>query len=121
MDRIDQIICAELPNPETDTDNSPKDIVISQMIHGPFGPSFPKTPCMAKSDQSTALKCCKNYPRGFQRTAMVQEDGYTIYISSLHRWTHLGGFIRWRPGFCIGIIVGLYHITPILHGVTKLT
>ena len=79
IDRIDQIICAELPDPAIDIDNSLKDIVISQMVHGPCGPRFPKAPCMTKSDQSTATHCCKNFPRAFQKTTVVQEDEYPMY------------------------------------------
>lgn len=79
IDRDDQIICAELLDPAIDIDNSLKDIVISQMVHGPCGPRFPKAPCMTKSDQSTATHCCKNFPRAFQETTVVQEDGYPMY------------------------------------------
>ena len=79
IDRIDQIICAELSNPEMDIDNSLKDIVVSQMVHGPCGPRFPKAPCMTKSGQSTAASCCKNFPRTFQETTIVQEDEYQTY------------------------------------------
>ena len=79
MDWINQIICAELPDPNMDTNNSLKDIVISQMVHRPCGPHFSKALCMIKSDQSTIAKCCKNYPRAFQETTIVQEDRYPMY------------------------------------------
>lgn len=79
VERINQIICAELPDPNMDTDNSLKDIITSQMVHGSCSARFPNAPCMAKSDQSTAARCCKNYPRSFQETTTIQEDGYPTY------------------------------------------
>lgn len=88
VDWINQIICAELRNPDIDSDKSLKDIIISQMVHGPCGPRFPKAPCMTKSDQSTAAQCCKNYPRAFQEITIVQEDGYPTYRCRMdgHTW-----------------------------------
>lgn len=62
-----------------DTNNSVKDILISQMVHSLYGSCFPKAPCMTKSNQYTAAKCCKNYPYAFQETTIVQEDGYSTY------------------------------------------
>ena len=79
MDQINQIICVELLNPNIDKNNILKDIVISQMIHGPCMLHFPKAPYIIKSDQSTAARCCKNYPFAFQKTTIVQEDGYLTY------------------------------------------
>ncbi|KAJ1279261.1 hypothetical protein BS78_04G142100 [Paspalum vaginatum] len=43
------------------------------MMHGPCGPSFPRCPCMKKG------KCSKGYPKPFQESTTITEDGFALY------------------------------------------
>lgn len=70
-DEIDQIICAELPDPQVDLDLFK--MVSTHMIHGPCGASNPNSPCMDKG------KCTKRYPRAFVTATCTGVDGYPIY------------------------------------------
>ena len=76
-DRIDQIISAELPDPALDTDRSLRQIIVKQMVHGPCGAAMPTASCM--QTESGSPTCSKRYPRPFQETTVVEEDGYPIY------------------------------------------
>lgn len=64
---IDNVISAEIPNP--DTDPVLHKIVISNMIQGPCGAYNPKSPCMENG------KCTKNYPKSFVAETRTNEDG----------------------------------------------
>lgn len=55
LDLIDDIICAEIPAPETDLDLH--DVVITNMIHGPCGTINRQPLCMVDG------KCSKRCPR----------------------------------------------------------
>lgn len=78
-DKIDQIISAELPDPNLDQDGSLTNIIKSQMIHGLCGSQKPDAPCMAKDNKSELIKCSKRFPRSFQEDTKVEEDGYPVY------------------------------------------
>ena len=73
MDHIDDIISAELPDP-----NDPKmkklfNIVSKQMIHGPCGHFNPKCVCMNEG------KCTKEFPQPFIKETDSNDDGYPRY------------------------------------------
>ena len=69
---IDNIISAELPNPEEDEELY--DIVKANMIHGPCGKDLNKdAPCMRNG------KCSKQYPRPFRAETETGKDGYPAY------------------------------------------
>ena len=73
MDHIDDIISAELPDP-----NDPKmqklfNIVSKQMIHGPCGHYNPKCVCMIEG------KCSKEFPKPFVKENNSNVDGYPRY------------------------------------------
>lgn len=70
-DQIDDIICAEIPDPETDPDLH--DVVITNMIHGPCGAINPQSPCMVDG------KCSKRYPRNLTDETITGNDGYPLY------------------------------------------
>lgn len=71
MNKIDQIISAELPNKVTD----PKlfETITKNMIHGPCGHINPKSPCMDNG------KCTKNFPKPLRLETQTGEDGYPSY------------------------------------------
>jgi hypothetical protein len=70
-EKIDQIVCAELPNHET----HPRlfEIVKNNMIHGPCGDLNPNSPCMIEG------KCCKGFPKDFENSTRENVDGYPRY------------------------------------------
>ncbi|XP_054285654.1 uncharacterized protein LOC129002107 [Macrosteles quadrilineatus] len=72
--RIDQVISAELPNPETDPELA--DIVKTHMLHGPcgaFNVRQRKLPCMKDGH------CSKRYPRPFVNETATGDNGYPTY------------------------------------------
>ncbi|EYC32590.1 hypothetical protein Y032_0003g1676 [Ancylostoma ceylanicum] len=68
--QIDNIISAELPNPEQDPGLF--EIIAKNMIHGPCGPLNPNSPCMKEG------KCTKKFPRQFLHTTQTGNDGYLL-------------------------------------------
>ena len=52
--------------------------VLSNMIHGPCGRENPKAPCMRQQIGKEA-KCSKHYPKSFQNSTVVGDDGYPQY------------------------------------------
>ncbi|XP_041449946.1 uncharacterized protein LOC121404477 [Drosophila obscura] len=71
-DQIDDIICAEIPAPETDPDLH--DLVVTNMIHGPCGTINRQSPCMVDG------KCSKRYPRKLTAETITGNDGYPLYL-----------------------------------------
>ncbi|XP_054290927.1 uncharacterized protein LOC129005912 [Macrosteles quadrilineatus] len=69
--QIDDIISAELPNPEEDPELF--EIVRKNMIHGPCGLHNPHSPCMKDG------KCTKKYPRAMYKETQTGGDGYPQY------------------------------------------
>lgn len=78
-DKIDQIISAELSDPNLDQDGSLTNIIKSQMIHSLCGSQKPDAPYMAKNSKSELIKYSKRFPRSFQKNTKVEEDGYLVY------------------------------------------
>ncbi|XP_074108441.1 uncharacterized protein LOC141533449 [Cotesia typhae] len=70
-DSIDEVIRAELPDP--DQDQTLHEIIKSTMIHGPCGVFNFSSPCML------ADVCTKRYPRPFLKETQTGEDGYPKY------------------------------------------
>ncbi|XP_073835848.1 uncharacterized protein, partial [Musca autumnalis] len=70
-DQVDDIICAEIPDPETDPELH--EVVIKNMIHGPCGVNNPQSPCMVDG------KCSKRYPRNITNETISGIDGYPLY------------------------------------------
>ncbi|XP_058740821.1 uncharacterized protein LOC131613143 [Vicia villosa] len=68
---IDKIISAEVPDPET----QPRlyNLVKAHMVHGPCGLANLKSPCMKDG------RCTKFYPKKFQSTTIVDQEGYPVY------------------------------------------
>ncbi|XP_075158174.1 uncharacterized protein LOC142231451 [Haematobia irritans] len=70
-DTIDNIISAEIPNPNEDPDLHA--VVTKNMIHGPCGAINPNSPCMVEG------KCTKRYPRQLLKETISGVDGYPLY------------------------------------------
>ncbi|CAH2108543.1 unnamed protein product [Euphydryas editha] len=68
---IDQIICAELPDPDINPDLY--QIIKTTMVHGPCGSFNLKSPCVVNG------KCTKNYPKEFLKETQTGDDGYPKY------------------------------------------
>ncbi|XP_008189363.1 uncharacterized protein LOC103311507, partial [Acyrthosiphon pisum] len=69
---VDDIISAELPNPEIDPELF--EIVKKHMVHGPCGHMHPNSPCMGENQ-----KCSKRYPKAFTNSTITEYDGYPLY------------------------------------------
>jgi hypothetical protein len=82
---IDNIISAEIPNPETEEELY--NLVKKHMIHGPCGDIIPpnskrkKPPCIKNG------RCSKFFPKKFVEETIVDKDGYPVYKRSSD--THL--------------------------------
>ncbi|GFU10111.1 helitron_like_N domain-containing protein [Trichonephila clavipes] len=68
--QIDEIISAEIPNPETD--QKLYDTVTKNMTHGPCGALNPSSPCMEG-------KSTKKYPRRLLKDTKTNDKGYPLY------------------------------------------
>jgi len=68
---IDHIICAELP--DEDTDPLAFETITIHMINGPCGIDIPYAPCM---DGNT---CTKHYPKSFCDKTIIEENGFEKY------------------------------------------
>ncbi|GBP45275.1 hypothetical protein EVAR_29023_1 [Eumeta japonica] len=69
--QIDEVISAEIPNPETD--RKLYDTVTKNMIHGPCGALNSSSPCMKEG------KCTKKYPRALLKDTQTNDKGYPLY------------------------------------------
>jgi len=70
-DKIDNIICAEIPDPALDPELH--QIVVSNMVHGPCGSINPTSPCMENG------QCSKKYPKPFILETQQGADSYPLY------------------------------------------
>ena len=73
-DKIDDVICAEIPNPTVDPELH--QIVMSNMVHGPCGSINPQSPCMQDG------LCSKKYPKHFMSESQLGSDSYPLYKRS---------------------------------------
>lgn len=75
---VDQIVCAELPDPSWDPTGELTDLVLRFMIHGPCGIHCPTAPCMVSKNNSP-LRCQKGFPKPFASRTTIHEDSYPEY------------------------------------------
>ena len=78
-ERIDKIVCAEIPDANLDSTGELAAIIQSAMVHGPCGIVNPQAPCMAPDGTRSIGKCSKRFPKEYQEETVVQEDGYPLY------------------------------------------
>ncbi|KAL6574843.1 hypothetical protein OROMI_012128 [Orobanche minor] len=71
VEKIDQIICAEIPDENTDL--AYYNVVSDLMIHGPCGAANKNSPCMDKE------KCTKHFPKKFVENTYINKSGYAVY------------------------------------------
>ena len=76
-DKIDEVVCAELPAQETQPELYK--IVTTTMLHGPCGIDNPQAPCMISKYPGAIPYCSKRFPREFQLQTAIQADGYPLY------------------------------------------
>uniref|UniRef100_A0A0R0EYM4 ATP-dependent DNA helicase n=1 Tax=Glycine max TaxID=3847 RepID=A0A0R0EYM4_SOYBN len=69
---LNQIILVEIPSEQ----DEPKlyNLVKAHMIRGPCGSSNKSSPCMKGG------KCSRYYPKKFQNSTIVDQDGYPVYM-----------------------------------------
>jgi hypothetical protein len=88
-DEVDQVISAELPDPETDL----YETIGKTMVHGPCGTGYPNARCMVNG------KCSKGYPKNFCESTVIGNDSYPTYRRRNNGFTfEKNGFIydnRW--------------------------
>jgi len=71
---VDDVVCAELPDPADENNQRLFTAVTSHMIHGPCGPLNRNSPCMAEGI------CLKKYPKAYSaETVYVSDGGYPTY------------------------------------------
>jgi hypothetical protein len=73
---VDEMVCAELPDPSWGQAGELAEVVWSAMIHGPCGEQNSDAPCME------GRECTKRYPRPFCEETTVAEDGYPLTSTS---------------------------------------
>ena len=77
VERINEVICAELPS--LDTQPELYNVVTTTMLHGPCGMDNPQAPCMVSKYPGAIPYCSKRFPRAFQVETTIQADGYPLY------------------------------------------
>ena len=70
-DKIDDVICAEIPDPSVDPELH--QIVMSNMVHGPCGCINPNSPCMQDG------RCSKRYPKQYITETQLGANSYPLY------------------------------------------
>ena len=73
-DKIDDVICAEIPDPSVDPELH--QIVMSNMVHEPCGCINPNFPCMQEG------RCSKKYPKQYIVETQLGADSYLLYRRS---------------------------------------
>ncbi|GFR32755.1 helitron_like_N domain-containing protein [Trichonephila clavata] len=69
--QIDEVISAEVPNPETD--RNLYDTVTKNLIHGPWGALNPLSSCTKEE------KCTKKYPKALLKDIQTNDKSYPLY------------------------------------------
>jgi hypothetical protein len=78
-ERIDQVVCAELPDPSWDVTGELRREVIRTMVHGPCGDYNPSAPCMGRKTPGSRFCCQKGFPKQFAPATRFHENSYPEY------------------------------------------
>jgi hypothetical protein len=78
-ERVDEVVCAEVPDPSWDPTGELRTLVLANMTHGPCGEDNLQAPCMVRKSPSDPLTCSKRFPKDFRDRTMISEDGYPQY------------------------------------------
>ena len=70
-DKIDDVICAEIPDPSVDPELH--QIVMPNVVHGPCDCINPNSPCMQDG------RCSKKYPKQYITETQLGADSYPLY------------------------------------------
>jgi hypothetical protein len=81
VDRIDNFISAEIPDPSVDGPLGRElyEIVTRVLIHRPCGDFNPKSPCMKQRHGDRKPKCSKQFPKPFRNQTVIPRDSYPEY------------------------------------------
>jgi len=69
----------ELPQLEDDPTGRLTEIVKLIMVYGPCGSWNPRAPCIVMLGLGLPPTCSKRYPKPFNPTTIIYEDGYPEY------------------------------------------
>ena len=78
-ERVDEVVCAEIPDPSWDPTGELRELVTANMVHGPCGDDNPQAPCMVRKHPHGPLLCSKRFPKPFAEHTLIHEDGYPEY------------------------------------------
>jgi hypothetical protein len=80
-EQIDDVVCAELPDPKWDPDGVLTDLVTTQMTHGPCGVHHSDAICMKDKNGKKSPLCNKHFPKAFCETTSIRKhnDAYPTY------------------------------------------
>lgn len=78
-ERVDEVVCAEIPDPSWDPTGVMRDLVTAHMLHGPCGADNPGAACMVRRSVDGPLVCSKRFPKRFTDRTILHEDRYPEY------------------------------------------
>jgi hypothetical protein len=94
-ERVDEVVCAELPDPSWDPTGELLALVTGNMSHGPCGEDYVRAPCMVRKEAHSPLACSKRFPKAFTDRTVINEDSYPEYRRRDNGQT----FTVRKPGF----------------------
>ena len=78
--KVNEIVCAEVPDEATDPSGKLRELVLTHMPYGPCENEFPNCPCMTRKTPSSPMMCHKHFPKDVTSDTTITEDGYPIYM-----------------------------------------
>ena len=78
-EQVNEVVCAEIPDPSWDPTGKLRTLVTAHMLHGPCGEDNLHAPCMVREFPHSPLKCSKRFPKPFTDQTLIHEDGYPEY------------------------------------------
>jgi hypothetical protein len=78
-DHIDNIILAELPSSDIDSEGKLTAIIKGFMLHRVCRPNHLKEPCMQTAAFNQPVRYDKGFPKPFRDLTIISENGYLLY------------------------------------------